>query len=150
MLKTISPLLSPNLLFLLARMGHGDDLALVDANHPAEAISAATVSRTLVRMPGLRVDDVLGAILTLFPIDDFSSDPVRFMQPADSSDDPPAAVVAMQSVFRAGGFQGEYRLLERFAFYSAARASFGVVQCGETRLYGNVLIRKGVVRASQT
>jgi L-fucose mutarotase len=145
MLKGIHPLLPPDLLYLLARMGHGDDLALVDANHPAEAVAAKTITGELIRLPGIQVHQALEAILTLMPLDDFTPDPVRFMEVVGKPDEVPEAVADMQGVARAGGYKGEFARLERFAFYEAARASFGVVQCGETRLYGNALVRMGVI-----
>ena len=147
MLKGLDPLLSADLLHLLASMGHGDDLALVDANHPAARVADSTIRGEVLRMPGIPVDALLAAILTVLPIDDFTDDPIRFMAVVGNPDDIPEAVVAMQDVTRRAGFAGHFRSLPRNDFYEAARTSFGVVQCGETRLYGNVLIRKGVVRA---
>ncbi len=146
MLKGIDPRLSPDLLHILARMGHGDDLALVDANHPAETVAASTTTGTLIRLPGLTVDGLLEAVLSLFPLDEFTPDPVRFMQVVGRPDEKPEAVAAMERVARASGYAGAFHNLERFAFYSAARSAFAVVQCGEQRLYGNVLVRMGVVR----
>ena len=145
MLKGIDPRLPPDLLHLLARMGHGDDLAIVDANHPAETVAAATVTGELVRLPGLTVDSVLEAVLTLFPLDDFTDDPIRFMQVVDKPEERPEAVQAMERVARQAGYAGRFQMLERFAFYAAAKSSFAVVQCGEQRLYGNVLIRMGAL-----
>ena len=145
MLKGLHPLLSADILYLLARMGHGDDLAIVDQNHPAEAVAAATVSRTLIRLPGIRVDDLLAAVLTVLPLDTFTNDPVRFMQPVGAQQPVPEAVLAMQSKARAAGYEGPFHDLERFAFYAAARNAFGVIQCGDVRHYANVLLRKGVL-----
>jgi L-fucose mutarotase len=79
MLKTIDPVLSADLLWVLAAMGHGDDLALVDANHPAERIARACISGRLVRLPGLTMARVARAVPVL-PIDDFVPDPVRRME----------------------------------------------------------------------
>ncbi|WP_284179634.1 RbsD/FucU domain-containing protein [Rhabdaerophilum sp. SD176] len=145
MLKGIDPRLSPDLLHLLARMGHGDDLAIVDANHPAESVAASTVTGELVRLPGLAVDSVLEAVLTLFPLDDFTEDPVRFMQVVGDPEAHPEAIQSMELVARRAGYAGPFHALERFAFYAAAKSSFAVVQCGEQRLYGNVLIRMGAL-----
>jgi L-fucose mutarotase len=145
MLKGINPLLSADVLFLLARMGHGDDLAIVDANHPAETIASQTVSQTLVRLPRIAVDRLVEAILTVFPIDDFTKDPIRFMQVVGKADATPEAVGAMEIVVRRHGFAGEFHRLERFDFYAAGRQSFGIIQCGDARPYANILIRKGVV-----
>lgn len=145
MLKGIDPRLSPDLLHILARMGHGDDLALVDANHPAESVAASTTTGTLIRLPGLSVDGLLEAVLSLFPLDDFTPDPVRFMQVVGRPEERPEAVLAMEQVARRAGYAGAFNSLERFAFYGAARSAFAVVQCGERRLYGNVLIRMGAI-----
>lgn len=145
MLKGLDPLLAPDLLHVLAAMGHGDDIALVDANHPATSIATATISGTLVTLPGIPVDRLLGAVLSVLPIDDFTEDPVRFMQVVGAPETVPEAVLAMQATARMAGYAGAFATLERQDFYAAARRAFAIVQCGETRLYGNVLLRKGVV-----
>jgi L-fucose mutarotase len=145
MLKGLHPLLSADILYLLARMGHGDDLAIVDLNHPAETVATATTSGVLIRAPGVRVEAMLAAVLTVLPLDTFTDDPVRFMQPVDAGDTLPEAIRDMQQATRDGGFAGAFSMLERFAFYEAARASFGVIQCGDPRFYGNVLLRKGAI-----
>lgn len=75
MLKSIDPVLTPDLLWLLAAMGHGDDLAVVDANHPAARIAQSTSSQRLIQLPGLQMETAVRAIMTLFPLDDF--DPIR-------------------------------------------------------------------------
>jgi L-fucose mutarotase len=148
MLIGIHELLSADVLHLLARMGHGDDLAVLDGNHPAETIAAATVSRTLIRLPGVNVDSAAAAILTVFPIDSFVPDPVRFMQVVGKPDETPEAVAALQRAVRAAGYSGPFASLERHAFYAAAKSCFGVIQCGEPRFWGNILIRKGAIDLS--
>ena len=145
MLKGLHPLLSADLLHLSARMGHGDDIALLDANHPAETVARVTTSGQPVKLPGVRVEQALEAILTVLPLDDFTDDPVRFMQVVGAPDTLPEAVSDMQKALSAAGYIGQFTTLERQAFYTAARASFAVVQCGDARLYGNVLVRKGVI-----
>ncbi len=148
-LKGLHPLLTPDLLHVLARMGHGDDIAVVDANHPAETVAAATVSRQLIRLPGIGVDAAVGAILTVLPLDEFTDDPVRFMQVVGAPEDTPEAVRDMQAAIRAAGFEGKFASLERFAFYAAAKEAFAIVQCGDPRFYGNVLLRKGAIAGRQ-
>ena len=144
-LKGIDPLLSPEFLHLLASMGHGDDLAIVDANHPAETIAAKTVTGRLIRLPGIRVEAAAAAVLTLLPLDDFTDDPVRFMQVVDKPEEVPPAVADLRGAIRAAGYAGRFVSLDRFTFYGAARAAFGIVQCGDARFYGNVLLRKGAI-----
>jgi L-fucose mutarotase len=146
MLKGLHPLLSADMLYLLARMGHGDDLAIVDGNFPAESIASATPSRTLLRLPGLRVDKVLEAVMTVFPLDDFTDDPLRVMQVVGNAAERPEAVRSMETVALACGHAGAIVSLARQDFYDAARCCFGIIQCGEQRLYGNIILRKGVVR----
>jgi L-fucose mutarotase len=146
MLKSIDPLLSPDLLWCLAAMGHGDDVALVDANHPAAAIARATVSGRLIELPGVNIARAARAILSVLPIDDFTADPVRRMQVVGD----PAAVPDVQrevqaEIDRAAGKKLAMAGIERFAFYEAARKSFAIVQAGDPRGYGCFLFRKGVV-----
>jgi L-fucose mutarotase len=151
MLKTIDPLLSPDLLWILAAMGHGDELALVDANHPAERIASSTASRRLVRLPGIGMEKAAAAILSLFPLDDFVDSPVRRMQVVGQPDSIPPVQSAVQEVIccttgRACRMTG----LERFAFYEAAMRAFAVVQVGDLRPYGCFLLRKGVISLTES
>lgn len=144
MLKGLSPLLSPDLLHMLASMGHGDEIALVDANFPA-----ATQAKRLVRLPGSNAPEVLDAVLSLLPLDDFVASPALTMQVVGDAGDAAAAPEVVQALNRvlAGHGASASSSLERFAFYSRAAAAFGIVATGETRLYGNILLRKGVVRS---
>ncbi|MBO1076209.1 RbsD/FucU family protein [Roseomonas marmotae] len=146
MLKHIDPLLTPDLLWVLAAMGHGDDLALVDANFPAEAIAASTVSRRLVRLPGLRMGAVMRAVLSVLPLDDFVPDPVRRMEVVgEPTQIPPAQAEVLHAMGTALGHAVRMQGIERFAFYAAARDSFAIVQVGDLRPYGDFLLRKGVI-----
>lgn len=146
MLKGIDPVLSADLLWLLAAMGHGDDLALVDANHPAETIARATTSGRLVRLPGLSMGRVARAILSVLPIDDFEPSPARRMQVVgDVQAIPPVQREVQRELDRAVGTPLPLVGIERFAFYDAARAAFAVVQVGDPRPYGCFLLRKGVI-----
>lgn len=146
MLKGLDPLLSADLLWVLASMGHGDDLALVDGNHPAETIARATTSGRLIRLPGVALDRAAAAILTVLPIDDFEPAPVRRMQVVGNPTEIPDVQGEVQVVVdRALGKPRPLVGIERFAFYDAARKAFAVVQCGDPRPYGCFLLRKGIV-----
>ena len=139
MLKGLHRLISPPLLSVLAEMGHGDELAIVDANFPA-----TTMARRLVHAPGLDAPSVLTAILTLLPLDDFVECPAAIMR---SGPGRPPVVEAFQASLDADARRAvPLEELERFQFYDRTQAAFAVVATGEARLYGNVLIRKGVVR----
>ena len=146
MLRNIDPLLTPDLLWILAAMGHGDDLALVDANHPAERIGRATTSGRLVQLPGLTMARVAAAILSVLPIDDFVADPVRRMEVVgDAAAIPDVQREVQREIDRACGNRVPLVGLERFAFYDAAAKAFAVIQVGDTRPYGCFLFRKGVI-----
>lgn len=150
MLKGLDPLLSADLLWVLAAMGHGDDLAVVDGNHPAETIARATTSRRLIRLPGVAMDRAIAAVLSILPVDDFEPAPVRRMQVVGAPVDIPEIQREVQTVIdRAIGRSSPMTGIERFAFYEAARKSFAVVQCGDPRPYGCFLIRKGVVAGAK-
>ena len=139
MLKNIPSLITPDLLHALAAMGHGDEIALVDANFPAAALAAR-----LVRIPGASTPAVLGAVLALLPIDDFVPEPAWTMEVVG---DPHASVPAIdeiRQVLRAHDARPA-ATLERAAFYARAGAAFVVVQSGESRKYGNVIVKKGVI-----
>ncbi|HEX2137782.1 MAG TPA: RbsD/FucU family protein [Microvirga sp.] len=144
MLKGLNPLLSPALLATLRAMGHGDELAIVDANFPA-----AAMARRLVRLDGLSATAVLDAVLSVMPLDDFVPEAAWRMEVVGD----PAAEQPIYAEFRdiiARHESPPMRLagLERFAFYERARAAYAIVATGETRLYGNILLKKGVVRPS--
>ena len=146
MLKSIDPVLGPDLLWLLAAMGHGDDLAVVDANHPAETIARATTTGRIVRLPGLTMARAVRAILTVLPIDDFEPHPIRRMLVVgDAAAVPEVQAQVAAEVASAGLHADPLPGIERFAFYEAARKSFGVVQVGDARPYGCFLLRKGVI-----
>lgn len=146
MLRGLDPLLTPDLLWILAAMGHGDDLALVDANHPAERIAGATTSGRLVRLPGLTMARAARAILSLLPVDDFVPDPVRRMQVVGDPQAVPDVQREVQAeIDLAAGRSLAMAGIERFDFYAAAEQAFAVVQVGDARPYGCFLIRKGVI-----
>ncbi len=141
MLKGISPLLSPDLLHVLASMGHGDELVLADANFPA-----ATHARRLVQLPGCSAPDVLHVVLGVLPLDDFVPHAALTMQVVGDADARPPVVVEFDTVLQAHACAPS-AALERFAFYERAARAFAIVATGETRTYGNILLKKGVVRA---
>lgn len=146
MLKGLDPVLSADLLWVLAAMGHGDDLALVDANHPAQTIAAATTSGRLIRLPGLSMARAARAILSVLPLDDFEPGPVRRMEVVGKPGEIPAVQAEVQAeIDRAAGCSTPCLGIERFAFYEAAKAGFAVVQVGDPRPYGCFLLRKGVI-----
>ena len=143
MLKNISPLLTPQLLFGLAKLGHGDDVALVDANFPADRIAEQAHAR-LVQLPGLSTTQVLQAVLSVLPLDSFDSPCSWTMQVVGDGQAVPAPVTELRRALKDAGedLPGN---LERFAFYEQARSARLVVQTGDLRKYANILLRKGVI-----
>lgn len=143
MLKGIDSLLSPDLLHVLAAMGHGDELALVDRNYPAVA-----TARRLVRVDGADLPTTARAILTLLPIDDFIDTPITVMRPVHSDDRTMPAVQreVVDAVEQAEQRSVAVQHVERAAFYARAREAFAVVATSESRPYGCVILTKGVIR----
>ncbi len=140
MLKGISPLLSPDLLATLARMGHGDEIVLADAHFPGESLGPE-----VIRADGLRIAPLLDAILPLFELDSFVPHPVAMMDavPGDSLD-PAVEAAYLEAIHRHAPDCPAIERVERFAFYERAQNAFAVVMTGETAKYGNVLLVKGV------
>ncbi|MBL8559783.1 MAG: hypothetical protein JNM47_13740 [Hyphomonadaceae bacterium] len=141
MLKGIDPLLGPEALSILRAMGHGDEIAIVDANFPA-----TTHAQRLVRADGVDAVRMLGAIVSLLPIDDFQTPAAWRMAIVDAPDESPPIASAFETVLRRAGYDAGIGALERAAFYTRARQAFAIVATGETRLYGNIILAKGVVR----
>ncbi len=142
MLKGIDPLLNADLLHILRAMGHGDDIVIVDANFPA-----ATMGRRIVRLDGVDATRAAEAILSVLPLDDFVDAPAARMEVVgDAKAVPPVCKEFQKLVDKAAGKHLELGRIERFAFYERAKAAFALVATGERRLYGNLLLKKGVIR----
>jgi L-fucose mutarotase len=139
-LKGLSPLLSPDLLHVLASMGHGDEIVLADAHFPA-----ATHARRLVRIPGVDANRVLDAVLSVLPLDDFVPHAAFTMQVVGDTTSVPPAVADFSATLQRHG-EASPTSLERFAFYERAAQAFAIVATGETRTYGNILLKKGVAK----
>ncbi len=139
MLRGIHPLLSPDLLHALAAMGHGDRIAIVDANFPA-----LSHAKRCIQLPGVAAPAVLEAILSVLPIDDFEPHPVSVMQVVGDAAMIPEAVREFATILKHNDLAPPARL-DRHAFYRATAEAFAVVQTGERRFYGNILLTKGVL-----
>lgn len=143
MLKNIPPLLTPDALHALASMGHGDDLTIVDANFPASAVAARSGAR-LVQLAGSTSPQALEAVLQLLPLDNFVPDAAWTMQVVGDAHAVPAPVSEFATLLDQAGERPPVAL-ERFEFYERAQAAFLILQTGEQRKYGNILLRKGVL-----
>lgn len=141
MLKTLSVLHTPELLHILASMGHGDEIAIVDANFPA-----ITNAQRLVRFDGTDLPSVLEATLQLLPLDTFVDEPVARMMQVHAPDEVPEVQKICQVIIdKAEGRRVRVAGITREAFYERARKAFAIVATGELRLYGCILLKKGVI-----
>jgi L-fucose mutarotase len=146
MLKNIDPVLTPELLSVLATMGHGDELVLADANFPAASVAAETTYGSVIELSGIDSQRAARAILSVFPLDEHVPTPAWCMAVTENPDVPaPIQVLVQDEIDRAVGGSLPVAPVERFAFYEAAKKSFAVVQAGDPRAYGCFLLRKGVI-----
>ncbi len=140
MLIGISPLLSPELLAVLSRMGHGDEIILADAHFPGESFN-----NNVLRADGVHIPDLLDAILPLFALDEYVETPLFMMQavPGDELDS------SVEQSYRIAIDKHWLKTppiarIERFAFYERAKNAFAVIITGEAVKYGNIILKKGV------
>ena len=144
MLKNIPKILSPELLKVLCEMGHGDRLVISDGNFPAESMGK---NAKVIRMDGHGVPEILDAILQLFPLDTYVEKPVGLMEvvPGDPVETPiwNTYFDTVQKYDARGENAVQY--IERFAFYDAAKEAYAIIATGESALYANILLQKGVV-----
>lgn len=141
MLIGIPNLLTPDLLRHLKAMGHGDELVIVDANFPGETCAAR-----IERLPGISATEALRAILAIMPLDTFVDAPARTMQVVGDPDAVPDIVKEFQAIINeTADNPADIQSVERHAFYEEAKKTFCIVQTAETRFYGNIILKKGVV-----
>lgn len=144
MLKGIPKLLSPELLKVLCEMGHSDRLVIADGNFPAESMGKDAI---VIRMDGHGTAEILEAVLQLFPLDTYVDTPVELMQvmPGDTVETPIWSTYEdIVSRFDERGADAISQT-ERFAFYEEARKVYAVIATGESALYANIMLQKGVV-----
>ena len=135
LLKGVSPAVSPELLKVLAEMGHGDEIVFSDAHFPAHTMNAR-----VIRADGLGCDELLKGIAPLVELDSYAT-PVVMMEAVKGDTLDPE----VEKKYRAAlGYKGEIERMERYAFYERAKKAYAVVLTGETAKYGNVIIKKGV------
>ncbi len=144
MLKGISPVISPQLLKVLCEMGHSDRIVIADGNFPAESMGKNAV---VIRADGHGVPEILEAILKLFPLDTYVEKPVSLMQvmKGDNAETPiwdTYKEIISREDKRGANAIGE---IERFEFYEQAKTAYAIVATGETAIYANIMLQKGVV-----
>lgn len=140
MLKGISPLVSPELLAILARMGHGDEIVLADAHFPGESFN-----NRVLRCDGLCIPNLLAAILPLFELDTYVPHPLVMMDAVEGDTlDPKVEEAYLESIRITNPDAAPIERIDRFAFYERTKSAFAVVITGETAKYGNIILKKGV------
>ena len=144
MLKGIPKIISPELLKVLCEMGHSDRIVIADGNFPAESMGKDAI---VIRCDGHTGLDMLRAILEVFPLDTYIDKPVNLMEkvPGDTVEVP--IWKEYRQIIERFDERGEEAVgyLERFAFYEAAKTAYAIIATGESALYANIMIQKGVV-----
>ena len=145
MLKGIPKILSPELLKVLCEMGHSDRLVIADGNFPSESMGK---NAKVIRCDGHGVPELLEAILTVFPLDTYVETPVSLMQvmPGDNVETP--IWDEYKEIISKYDERGEKAIgqTERFAFYDEAKTAYAIIATGESVLYANIMLQKGVVK----
>lgn len=141
MLRGIPPIISPELLKVLMEMGHGDELVLADGNYPS-----ASHAQRLVRCDGHDIPTLLDAILQLYPLDSYVAKPAALMQVvAGDTVETPIWEQYRTIVEQHTGIGEPFEQMERFAFYERAKQAYVIIATGESALYANLLLKKGVI-----
>jgi L-fucose mutarotase len=143
MLFNIPPSLPAELIYVLARMGHGDDIAIVDSNYPAFSDAHSTYLAKPIDLPGRDLIEAMTDILSLLPLDTFDKTPVQIM--ASPGGTPSVHRDAEKVLATVPGAPWSAHPLERFAFYEQVKTAFAVVRTVERRPYGNVILKAGVI-----
>lgn len=144
MLKTIPPIIGPELLKILDEMGHGDEVVIADGNFPC-----ASMNGRVIRMDGHGVPEVLEAILSLFPLDHASRNVI--LMSVSPGDDVKTPIWGTYATLCSAGdvhYKG-YQTIDRFAFYECAKHAYAVIATSERALYANILLKKGIVSAGE-
>ncbi|MDO9758312.1 L-fucose mutarotase [Glaesserella parasuis] len=140
MLKGIHPALSPELLKVLAEMGHGDEIVLSDAHFPAHQLH-----HKVIRADGIQIATLLEAITLLFEYDQYVERPLAMMQAVHGDSlDPAVEERYLAAIAKINGKAPLVERIERFAFYDRAKTAYAIVITGELAKYGNIILKKGV------
>lgn len=146
MLKNIPPILSPELLKILMEMGHGDEIVIADGNFPSEACG-----QRVVRADGHSGNEILTAIMQLFPLDSYVDRPIALMAVAekDKGLNPEIWNEYNAIIKKYEPENCRIELVERFDFYDRAKKAYAIIATGETAIYANIILKKGVVNVNE-
>lgn len=144
MLKNVPPILSPELLKVLSEMGHGDEIVIADGNFPAKSVGRDCV---VIRADGHGVAPILDAVLQFIPLDQYSEKPVALMEVVPGDDCKPTIWDEYKRLLQKHDSENSgIEMTERFAFYERAKKAYAIIATGETEIYANILLKKGVVK----
>ena len=142
MLKGIPSVLSPELLKILMEMGHGDEIVIADGNFPS-----ANIAKRLVRLDGHGVPEILDAVMKFFPLDTYTENPIALMEVVHGDDIKPVIWDDYRNIIRKHEpDRCNIEFVDRFAFYKRAKDAYAVIATGESAVYANILLKKGVVK----
>ena len=141
MLRNIDPVISPELLDVLFRMGHGDEIVLADAFFPGDSFG-----KRVIRADGIRVPQLLEGIMPLITLDQFVDSPLFMMAPVPGDNlDMNVEKAYRAAIDKTWPETAPVVRVERFAFYEQSQKAFAVVMTGEVQKYGNIILKKGVI-----
>lgn len=145
MLKGIPSVISPELLKALAQMGHGDELVIADGNFPCHSVGKNSI---VIRADGHGVPEILDAVLQLIPLDTYTEKPVGLMEvvKGDTCSEPEIWKTYNEILEKHEKGNHETEFIERFAFYERAKGAYLIIATGESAIYANILLKKGVVK----
>lgn len=140
MLKNIPTLLSPELLKILCEMGHGDEIVIADGNFPA-----ASMAKRLVTVPGISATDMLDAVLTVFPLDQYDENNFVLMEVCKGDTVVPVIWDEYKNILKKHEGKEEMQFLERFQYYERAKKAYAIIATGESAQYANIILKKGCI-----
>lgn len=141
MLKNIPKNISPNLLKTLCEMGHSDEIVIADGNFPSVG-----VNKNVIRYDAIGVTDILKSILEIFPLDEYVEAPVILMKTGEEYEGKPEIWKEYELALKNSEFTGKIEEIDRFDFYERAKKAFAVIATGETAIYANIILKKGVIK----
>lgn len=140
MLKNVPKVISPELLKILCEMGHGDEIVIADGNFPS-----AAYARNLVRADGIPAVQMLDAVLSLIPLDQYDSNNFVLMQKCEGDTADTSIWAEYESIVKKHEPQAVVSFEERFAYYERAKKAYAVIATGEEKQYANIILKKGCV-----
>ncbi len=143
MLKGVPSIISPELLYALSQMGHGDELVIADGNFPCHSVGKNSI---VIRADGHGVPEILDAVLQLIPLDTYTEKPVALMEVVKGDNvETPIWSRYDEILKKREPAHHDIEYIERFAFYERAKGAYLIIATSEQALYANILLKKGVV-----